>query len=291
MVNVVIKGLQAAKYNLFKREEENLLRRCSQGDTVIYGIEGRMARRIRFVECELVKKVKRASLCRIFWWLCSTPQCWNDGHRVLVLNFGHDKPSSYTSDHHTMDAAASKWAREPSSDEEEERHRQLKRKREKRFKKSTDSPAFRESSGTPTPTTAPSAPRQPDVEDDALSHHDYPEEPEKDGYQSHGSSEPVQTPPYQIEVPDVPQHPVLMGCRSVENYEKLNRLAEGSYGVVYRARDRGTGEIVALKKLKLDQERNGFPITSLREVYTLLLAKHPHIVNVREIVVGDTLTQ
>lgn len=82
-----------------------------------------------------------------------------------------------------------------------------------------------------------------------------------------------------------------MGCRSVENYEKLNRLAEGSYGVVYRARDRGTGEIVALKKLKLDQERNGFPITSLREVYTLLLAKHPHIVNVREIVVGDTLTQ
>ncbi|KAG0231494.1 hypothetical protein BGW42_000200 [Actinomortierella wolfii] len=87
------------------------------------------------------------------------------------------------------------------------------------------------------------------------------------------------------------QHPVLSQCRSVENYEKLNRISEGTYGVVYRARDRETGDIVALKKLKLDQEKNGFPITSLREIYTLLLAKHPHIVNVREIVVGDTLTQ
>lgn len=192
-----------------------------------------------------------------------------------------------------MDTVSSKWAREPSSDEEEEKHRQLKRKREKRFKKSIDSPAFRESSGTPTPTTAPLVAPKPLEEDDALSHHDYPEESGHDAYdRSHGSSEPIHTPPaYQIEVPDIPQHPVLMGCRSVENYEKLNRLAEGSYGVVYRARDRGTGEIVALKKLKLDQERNGFPITSLREVYTLLLAKHPHIVNVREIVVGDTLTQ
>lgn len=194
-----------------------------------------------------------------------------------------------------MDAASSKWAREPSSDEDEEKQRQLKRKREKRFKKSTDSPAFRESSGTPTPTAAPpsAAPKPLEVEDDALSYHEYPEESGQDDYnRKQGSSEPDHTPPaYHIEVPDVPQHPVLMGCRSVENYEKLNRLAEGSYGVVYRARDRGTGEIVALKKLKLDQERNGFPITSLREVYTLLLAKHPHIVNVREIVVGDTLTQ
>ncbi|KAG0092508.1 hypothetical protein BGZ93_001041 [Podila epicladia] len=194
-----------------------------------------------------------------------------------------------------MDAASSKWAREPSSDEDEEKQRQLKRKREKRFKKSTDSPAFRESSGTPTPTAPPpAAPKPLEVKDDALPyHHEYPEESSQDDYsRAHGSSEPDHIPPaYHIEVPDVPQHPVLMGCRSVENYEKLNRLAEGSYGVVYRARDRGTGEIVALKKLKLDQERNGFPITSLREVYTLLLAKHPHIVNVREIVVGDTLTQ
>ncbi|KAG9287445.1 hypothetical protein G9A89_023817 [Geosiphon pyriformis] len=89
----------------------------------------------------------------------------------------------------------------------------------------------------------------------------------------------------------LPKAPVLAGCRSVDNYEKLNRIEEGAYGVVFRARDKSTGEIVALKKLKLDKEKNGFPITSLREVATLLSAKHPNIVNVREIVVGETLTQ
>ncbi|KAG8740331.1 hypothetical protein FRC10_004474 [Ceratobasidium sp. 414] len=56
-------------------------------------------------------------------------------------------------------------------------------------------------------------------------------------------------------------------------------------------RDKETGEIVALKKLKLDEEKNGFPITSLREVMALMVCKHEHVVGVREIVVGDTLTQ
>lgn len=41
----------------------------------------------------------------------------------------------------------------------------------------------------------------------------------------------------------------------------------------------------------MDQEKNGFPITSLREIHTLMIARHENIVRVREIVVGDTLTQ
>ena len=86
------------------------------------------------------------------------------------------------------------------------------------------------------------------------------------------------------------QGPFLQSCRSVERYEKLNRIEEGSYGIVYRAKDRDTGEIVALKKLKLENEKMGFPITALREIHTLLLSQHPHIVNVREIVVSPSLT-
>jgi cell division cycle 2-like protein len=85
--------------------------------------------------------------------------------------------------------------------------------------------------------------------------------------------------------------PPLSSCRSVDFYEKLNRIEEGAYGIVYRARDRRTGEIVALKKLKLDKEKNGFPVTSLREIQTLLLSKHPNIVNVKEITVGESLTR
>lgn len=79
--------------------------------------------------------------------------------------------------------------------------------------------------------------------------------------------------------------PHIQSCRSVDNFENLNRIDEGAYGIVYRARNRDTDEIVALKKLKLENEKNGFPVTSLREIYTLLLAKHENIVDVKEIVV------
>lgn len=85
--------------------------------------------------------------------------------------------------------------------------------------------------------------------------------------------------------------PAIVGCRSVDIYEKLNHIEEGSYGIVYRARDKETGDIVALKKLKLEREKNGFPITSLREISTLMAARHPNIVNIREIVMGESLTQ
>ena len=84
----------------------------------------------------------------------------------------------------------------------------------------------------------------------------------------------------------------IVGSRSVYSFERLNHIEEGSYGVVSRARDKETGEIVALKKLKMDQEKNGFPITSLREIKTLMtVSNHDNIVQCKEIVVGDTLTQ
>lgn len=83
---------------------------------------------------------------------------------------------------------------------------------------------------------------------------------------------------------------MLNECQSVEKYEKLNRISEGTYGVVYRARNKATGEICALKKVKLEKETDGFPLTSIREINILLsLSQHPNIVNVSEIVVGYSL--
>lgn len=111
------------------------------------------------------------------------------------------------------------------------------------------------------------------------------------------SPQPVQTTaprgtqPALSGVPSRAAHPHIQGCRSIAAYERLNRIEEGSYGVVSRARDRNTGEVVALKQLKLDKERNGFPITSLREIHTLMEARHPHIVELKELVVGDTLNK
>ena len=86
------------------------------------------------------------------------------------------------------------------------------------------------------------------------------------------------------------QMPEIQSCRHIERYEKLNHIEEGSYGVVFRARESGTGDIVAVKRLKMDKERDGFPITSLREITTLMAARHPHVVNIREVVMGDALT-
>ena len=82
---------------------------------------------------------------------------------------------------------------------------------------------------------------------------------------------------------------MLQGCRSVDEFEKLNEINEGTYGVVSRARDKKTGELVALKRVKMEKERGGFPMTSLREINILLSIRHPSIVDVKEVVVGNSL--
>lgn len=104
------------------------------------------------------------------------------------------------------------------------------------------------------------------------------------------SSETKETAPEKIEEEQLPDYyPGLQGCRSVEEFKCLNRIAEGTYGIVFRAQDKRTGEIVALKRLKMEKEKDGFPITSLREINTLLKGQHPNIVTVREIVVGSNM--
>jgi serine/threonine protein kinase len=66
----------------------------------------------------------------------------------------------------------------------------------------------------------------------------------------------------------------LVNCKIDDKSQLLlnifHRIEEGTYGVVYRARDKRTEEVVALKRLKMEKEKEGFPITSLREINTLL---------------------
>lgn len=80
-------------------------------------------------------------------------------------------------------------------------------------------------------------------------------------------------------------------CRHVDNYERLNHIEEGSYGLVSRAKDMVTGEVVALKKLKIDNSPDGFPVTGLREIQTLQRARHHNIVHLREIVMGNSMNE
>lgn len=74
-------------------------------------------------------------------------------------------------------------------------------------------------------------------------------------------------------------------CRGVGRYEKLNEIEEGTYGYVSRAKEGATGRIVALKKLKIEPaDRNGFPVTALREIKVLRNCEHRNIVQLLEIV-------
>lgn len=86
--------------------------------------------------------------------------------------------------------------------------------------------------------------------------------------------------PEQLNVSEVP----AWGSRSVDCFEKLEQIGEGTYGQVYMAREIKTGEIVALKKIRMDNEREGFPITAIREIKILKKLHHENVIKLKEIV-------
>ncbi|GAO15002.1 uncharacterized protein UV8b_00486 [Ustilaginoidea virens] len=74
----------------------------------------------------------------------------------------------------------------------------------------------------------------------------------------------------------------------MENYQKLEKVGEGTYGVVYKARDlANSGRIVALKKIRLEAEDEGVPSTAIREISLLKEMKDPNIVRLLNIVHSD----
>jgi len=65
---------------------------------------------------------------------------------------------------------------------------------------------------------------------------------------------------------------------ALAKYTKLAKIGEGTYGVVYKARNNETGEIVALKSIRLDTVDEGVPATAIREISILKDLKHPNVV-------------
>jgi len=78
-------------------------------------------------------------------------------------------------------------------------------------------------------------------------------------------------------------------CRPVSEFEKLNRIGEGTYGIVYRARDSRNAEVVALKKMRMEREKDGLPLSAIREITLLLNCQHENVVAIKEVVVGRSL--
>ncbi|URD98928.1 Cell division control protein 2 [Musa troglodytarum] len=70
----------------------------------------------------------------------------------------------------------------------------------------------------------------------------------------------------------------------LSQYEKVEKIGEGTYGVVYKARDRLTNEMIALKKIRLEQEDEGVPSTAIREISLLKEMQHCNIVRLHDVV-------
>nr|CBZ41239.1 CDK1b protein [Oikopleura dioica] len=71
----------------------------------------------------------------------------------------------------------------------------------------------------------------------------------------------------------------------ISNYKKLEKIGEGTYGIVYRCKYLPTGQYVAMKKFRLGDEEEGIPPTSVREISLLKELKHPNIVDLITILV------
>ena len=73
----------------------------------------------------------------------------------------------------------------------------------------------------------------------------------------------------------------------LDQYIKEGKLGEGTYGVVYKCKDKETGNYVALKKVRLENEDEGIPSTSIREISILKQMHHPNIVNLIDLIHGE----
>lgn len=70
-------------------------------------------------------------------------------------------------------------------------------------------------------------------------------------------------------------------------YEQVGKIGEGTYGVVYKARDRHNGSSLALKQIRLEQEEEGVPSTAIREIALLKDLRHENVVGLIDVVHED----
>ncbi|KAH0833697.1 hypothetical protein AYO21_04443 [Fonsecaea monophora] len=191
----------------------------------------------------------------------------------------------------------SKWAADDDGDaaaaQAERRREKAERKRLKEDKARSVAPSTTVTA-TPSTTTITGAARYASTTDDN-------ERPSKRPRRSLDEEEngAAQATQPQVESEEVEEGAHLLRfprrefgpCGHVGQFEQLNDIEEGSYGVVSRARRKTSGEIVALKRLKMDHTNDGFPVTGLREIQTLMACRDANVVKLLEVVMGDSLKE
>lgn len=77
------------------------------------------------------------------------------------------------------------------------------------------------------------------------------------------------------------------GKLRMEDFTKIEKIGEGTYGVVFKGRNKKTDEIVAMKKIRLESEEEGVPSTALREISLLKELQHPNIVCLQDVIMQE----
>jgi len=73
----------------------------------------------------------------------------------------------------------------------------------------------------------------------------------------------------------------------LDDFLKIEKIGEGTYGVVFKGKNKKTGEIVAMKKIRLESEDEGVPSTAIREISLLKELQHPNIVCLQDVLMQE----
>jgi serine/threonine-protein kinase BUR1 len=95
------------------------------------------------------------------------------------------------------------------------------------------------------------------------------------------------TPLHSATAPQPLEHK-FRGSAKLDEYHVDEKLGEGTFGEVYKARSKKTGSVVALKKILMHNEKDGFPITALREIKLLKMLSHINVIRLEEMAVDRT---
>lgn len=74
----------------------------------------------------------------------------------------------------------------------------------------------------------------------------------------------------------------------MNDYEKIEKIGEGTYGIVYKGKNLTTGKLVAIKKIRMEVQDEGIPSTAIREISLLKELVHPNIVCLQEVLMEES---
>ncbi|KAK0468404.1 Pkinase-domain-containing protein [Desarmillaria tabescens] len=95
------------------------------------------------------------------------------------------------------------------------------------------------------------------------------------------------TPPVDEEQFGVDSDKPLAGSSRDGSYNIVSQVGEGTFGKVYKAQNVQTGVHVALKRIRMESEKDGFPVTAMREIKLLQSLRHANVVRLYEILVSS----